>query len=361
MTETFRHLDALRGREERAVMATLLATRGTTPKREGAKMWVGEGGRVLGSVTIGGCVDARVIEESEEVLEEGRARRVSMSLSDEEAWDLGMTCGGTVDLLLEPVALAGEGDGVIRAYGAVREALDSGRKAVAAAPLDGSPARLVVSEEGEAVGTLGDEALDREVRGAAREAMGVGRSTLVTVGEGAQAREVFLELHAPPTTLLVFGAGDVAMPLVNVAKELGWRVVVIDNRERFATQERFPRADEIRRGLVSRTTESFAYTPSVAVVVVAHDYKYEVPVLKAVLAGDPAYVGVLGSRKRGRALLDFLAEAGVSEEALERVRVPVGLDLGAETAAEIAVSIVAEVLAALRDRPGTPLAEGAPR
>lgn len=355
MEETFQHLDALRGKERRVVMATLVATRGTTPKREGAKMWVGEEGRVLGSVTIGGCVDARVIEESDEILEEGRPRRVSMSLSDEEAWDLGMTCGGTVDLLLEPVSLDEVRDPVVEAYAAIREALEAGRRAVAVTPMDGTPARMVVREGGPPAGTLGDDALDRAAGEAAGEILAEGRSALRTLGEGGDAREVFLELHAPPTTLLVFGAGNVAMPLVNVAKEVGWRVVIVDNRERFANPERFPRADRIRLGMVSEIAGEYHYGPSTAVVVVAHDYKYEVPVLQTVLAGEPRYVGVLGSRSRGEALLDFLGEAGVDRAALERVRIPVGLDIGAETAAEIAVSIVAEVLAASRDRPGTPL------
>jgi len=353
MDETFQHLDALRSREERAVVATLVATRGTTPKREGAKMWVGREGRVLGSVTIGGCVDARVIEESEEMLEDEGSRRVSMSLSDEEAWDLGMTCGGTVDLLLEPVALSGDEDPVVRAYEAVRESVAGGWRAVAVAPLEGAPARLVVREDGAVTGTLGDGRLAREAAAGVLES---GRSALRTLGE--EGEEVFLELHAPPLTLLVFGAGNVAMPLVRIAGELGWRVVVLDNRSRFANRERFPDADAVRTGMVAEAAASMEYTPSTAVVVVAHDYKYEVPVLTEVLAGEPGYVGVLGSRKRGRALLDFLAESGVDEDALDRVRVPVGLDLGAESAPEIAVSIVAEILAVLRDRPATPLRPG---
>lgn len=357
MDETFRHLEALKGKEPRAVMATLVATRGTTPKREGAKMWVGEGGRILGSVTIGGCVDARVIRESEDVLDEGRPRRVEMPLSDEEAWDLGMTCGGVVDLLVEPVNLEAEDDPVLAAYGVIRRELDAGRPAVAVTPLGGqAAARLVVGEEGPLTGTLGNDELDRRAAEAAASVMERGRSTIL-VPEGGDGGELFFELHAPATTLLVFGAGDVAIPLVNVAKEVGWRVVVVDNRERFATRERFPRADEIRTGMVAEEATAFHYGRNTAVVVVAHDYKYEVPVLQEVLAGEPGYLGVLGSRRRGRALLDFLEEGGVSRDRLETVRIPVGLDLGAETAAEIAVSIVAEVLAVRAGRPGGSLGE----
>ena len=331
MEETFRHLEALKEKERRAVMATLVATRGTTPKRAGAKMWVGEGGRILGSVTIGGCVDARVIEESGEILVQGESRRVSMALSDEEAWDLGMTCGGVVDLLLEPVELRAREDPVMQAFQVVRDEVDRGRKAVAAALMGGSGARMVIREDGTAVGTLGDERLDERTREEALGVMEEGRSALRVLGDGEG--EVFLELHAPPTTLLLFGAGNVAMPLARIAGEVGWRVVVVDNREHFANRERFPDADEIRLGMVSEIAASYRYGPDSVVVVVAHDYKYEVPVLREVLAGNPGYVGVLGSRRRGRALL------------------------GAETAPEIAVSIVAEVLAVRRDRPGTSLAD----
>lgn len=356
MEETFRHLETLKGKEPSVVMATLVATRGTTPKREGAKMWVGRNGRVLGSVTIGGCVDARVIRESEEILDEGRPRRVEMSLSDEEAWDLGMTCGGVVDLLLEPVDLTAAEDPVVRAYETIRRELEAGRRAVAVTPLASRVGRLVVGRSGALGGTLGDEELDAEAAGVAGQVLEEGRSRIVGLSAAEGPEEFFLELHAPPVTLVVFGAGNVAIPLVRVAKEVGWRVVVVDNRARFATRERFPEADELRTAMVSEVAAELRYGPTTAVVVVAHDYKYEVPILKEVLAGDASYVGVLGSRRRGAALLEFLEEAGVDRERLDRVRVPVGLDLGAETAAEIAVSIVSEILAVRSGAPGTPLA-----
>jgi xanthine dehydrogenase accessory factor len=167
--------------------------------------------------------------------------------------------------------------------------------------------------------------------------------------------EAFFELHGPPATLVVFGATHVAIPLVAFANGLGWRTIVVDGRERFATRERFPDADEIRVGILGDIAEQLTYDASTSVVLTAHDYKYELPVLRAVLAKEPAYIGLLGSGRRGEALRDWMRQDGLSEEALRRIHVPIGLDIGARTAAEIALSILAEAVAVRARRPGTPM------
>jgi xanthine dehydrogenase accessory factor len=179
-----------------------------------------------------------------------------------------------------------------------------------------------------------------------------GRSGVRVLPVGGTAHRVYVELHAPPLTLLVFGATHVAMPLVSLARVLGLRTVVVDGRERFATRERFPHADDLIVGMPSEIAERLPLGPSSLVVLLAHDYKYDLPVLRAVLASDAAYVGVLGSARRGRALLEFLAEEGVPPDALARVRVPTGLDIGARTPEEIALSVIAEAMAVQRGRPG---------
>lgn len=352
LQETFEQLDRLKGSERRVAMATLVSTKGTTPKKEGAKMWVGEDGRILGSVTIGGCVDARVLEESEKVLADRRPLLLSMSLGDEDAWDLGLTCGGTVEVLIEPVALDAA-DPVVRAYEAVRAAAEQGRHSVAVAPLGGEGGRLVVREDGTTVGTLGDAALDAEAVRAARDVMRRALSRTLTLQSSGGPVDLFFELHGPATTLIIFGAGHVAMPLVSIARTLGWRTIIVDGRERYATRERFPEADEIRIGILGDIAEQLEYNQSTFVVLVAHDYKFEVPVLRTVLQREPAYIGLLGSRKRGRAVLDFMREEGFDDETLARVHVPVGLDIGAQTASEIALAIVAEAVA-VRNGRGAP-------
>lgn len=369
LRETFEQLDELRRHERRVAMATLVSTKGTTPRREGAKMWVGEGGRILGSVTIGGCVDARVLEESEKVLRDGAARLLTMSLGDADAWEIGLTCGGTVELLIEPVELDGVPHPITAAYEVVRAEAAAGRRSVLVAPLRDHHgrahggahggahgcARLVVREDGESSGTLGDPALDRA---AVERALDVVRhaTSRTEVLETNDVRErLFFELHGPATTLLIFGAGQVAIPLVRLAKVLGWHTVVVDGRERFATRERFPDADEIRIGLLSEIAAELEYDASTFVILVAHDYKFEVPVLRVVLEREPAYIGLLGNRSRGAAVLRFLAEEGLGEEQLSRVHVPIGLDIGARAPAEIALSALAEALAVRNERPGMPM------
>ncbi len=345
-------------------MATLVSTKGTTPRREGAKMWVGEGGRILGSVTIGGCVDARVLEESESALRDDRPRLLSMSLGDADAWEIGLTCGGTVELLIEPVELDGVSHPITAAYDVVRAEAAAGRRSVLVAPLRdhqsrtaSACARLVVCEDGSSSGTLGDPMLDHAAVERALDV--IRRATSRTEElEGSDGRErLFFELHGPATTLLIFGAGQVAIPLVRLAKVLGWHTVVVDGRERFATPERFPEADEIRIGLLAEIAAEMKYDASTFVILVAHDYKFEIPVLRVVLEREPAYIGLLGNRSRGAAVLRFLGEEGVTADQISRVHVPIGLDIGARTPAEIALSVLAEALAVRNGRPGTPMKE----
>ena len=351
LRETFAELDAIRRAERRAVMATLVAAQGTTPRKEGAKMWVGAEGRVLGAVTIGGCVDARVLEASEGVLASGVPTLLSLDLSDSDAWEIGLTCGGAVDVRIEPVRLAEAGDPVMRAYDVARTERQAGRRAVIVAPLAGEVARLVVREDASIDGSLGDAARDAWAREVAAEVMRAGVSRTAAC-EGASH---FFELHAPPTILIIFGAGHVAIPLCALARPLGWHAVLVDARERYATAERFPDAAAIRIGNVEDIAKEYTYDRSALVVLTAHDYKFEVPVLRHVLRQEPAYIGLLGSRRRGKAVLDFLAAEGFTAAELARVHVPVGLDLGAETAAEIALATAAEALAVRNGRSGGPL------
>jgi xanthine dehydrogenase accessory factor len=333
-------IDELRRGERRVAMATLVATRGTTPKREGAKMWVDEGGHVLGSVTIGGCVDVRVIEEAERTLAAGRPRLLSMALGDEDAWALGFTCGGAVDVLVEPVDLSHTA-----AYEIVRDEVAAGRRAAIVTALAEPFARMLVRENGTRVGSLQDDVLDRAACAAAGPLLRAGESRTVAIEGSSATVDVFVEVHVPPATLVIVGAGDVAIPLVRMAKMIGLRTIVVDARDRFATRDRFPDADDIRVGIPSEIVGEMPLGESTYVVLVVHDYKHEVPVLTRVLEHPVAYIGVLGSKRRGKALREFLVEQGVSEDALARVNVPIGLKIGARTTPEIALSILAEILA----------------
>jgi xanthine dehydrogenase accessory factor len=338
MEEFFEDIEKLVRTEKRVAMATLVATRGTSPKREGAKMWVGEDGRILGSVTIGGCVDARVIAESERVLSSLESRLVEMRLADEDAWEIGFSCAGDLDVLIEPIDLTS-----FHLYQSVRRAIDRGRSAVIATSLKNSSYKLLIIEGGEVSGTLGTPELDLEAQTGASELMRKQRSGVFSLAN--DSLPVFFEVHGPPPTLIVFGAGHVAMPLISLAHDLGLKTVVVDGRPRFATRERFPAVDELLIGIPSEIAETLAYTSSTFVVLTAHDYKYDLPVLKVVLPAQPAYVGLLGSKRRGKAIREFLKDGGMDETLLEQLHVPTGLDIGAGTAPEIALSILAEAVA----------------
>src|SRR6185503_5034543 len=161
MEELFEDIEKLAAAEKRVAMATLVATRGTSPKREGAKMWVGEEGRILGSVTIGGCVDARIIAESEKVLSSFEPRLVEMKLADEDAWEIGFSCAGDLDVLIEPLDLT-RPDNMLELYRAVRTAVDQGKRAVIATLLKESSRKLLIIEGGEIAGSLGTSELDNE-------------------------------------------------------------------------------------------------------------------------------------------------------------------------------------------------------
>jgi xanthine dehydrogenase accessory factor len=350
MAELFDHIDQLRRAPGQVAVATLISTRGTTPRKEGAKMLVGEGGAVLGSVTIGGCVDAQVIEESAQVLESRRPRLLELNLGDEEAWEIGLTCGGTIEVLVEPLALD--------FYERVRtHAARGGHGAIVTRLDEGDPGKLLVLDDGTVEGTLGDKFLDQRFTAEARDAMARGSARTAFL-EGVRA---FVEVMAPASLLLVVGASHVAMPLTELAKVLGYRTVVLDGRPRFATSERFPHVDELRVGIPSELIREYPLTTSAALVLVAHDYKYDLPVLRHALATPVPYIGMLGSRRRGATILKFLAEDGVSEADLARIRVPIGLDLGARTAPEIALAVLAEIQVVKAGGTGQPLSAMKPR
>jgi xanthine dehydrogenase accessory factor len=354
MSELFEHIDKLREAEGKVAVATLVNTRGTTPRKEGARMLIGEGGRILGSVTIGGCVDAQVIEESADVLGRNAPRLIEMNLGDEEAFEIGLTCGGTIEVFVEPVALGRSDDPALAFFERARALAEAGQRAAVVTRLDPpAGAKLLVREDGQTEGSLGDPFLDRRFAAEAAAAAREGRSRTLFL-EGMRG---FVEVWVPPSILLVVGAGHVAMPLTALAKILGFRTIVLDGRPRFATRERFPDVDRLRIGIPSELVREVPHIPSTALVLVAHDYKYDMPVLRHALTTPVGYIGLLGSTRRGTAILNLLREEGIGADLLARVRVPIGLDLGAQSAPEIALAIMAEILAVQRAATGLPISD----
>jgi xanthine dehydrogenase accessory factor len=324
--------DVLRQRKSPVVLATVVGIEGGSSKRLGARMWITRDGETLGSLTVGGCVDGRAREEGHYVLEEGASRRIKIDLG-EDGLDFGMSCAGTVDVFIQPVDLSVPGEPLVQALDRVRGAIAGDRPAVFETPLD---------DETEPSAILPDDAPgDPRVRALLDEVDG---GCAYVPGDGERPDRL-LQSFVPPRLLVVVGAAPIAEPLVRLGKLLGFRVVMIDGKSERLASSRFGDADELLYGIPSEICSRLKLDGRAAVVLTAHDYRYEVPVLKEVLRHDSAYVGFVASRRRGGAVLEFLASTGVDEAALKRVHVPVGLDIGAMSPAEIAVSILAEILA----------------
>ena len=345
MHEGFPQLEALCTVTQRIALATLVHTVGTSPRKEGEKMSVGEGGAILGAVTIGGCVDAHVIEQAEAVLATQVPRLITLPLGDEEAWELGLSCAGTIEVFIEPHGPSPSP--TLDLYTALRSHLGQGAAGVVLTCLDGATlgAKCVLLDNGRTLGSLGDPALDQLVSPMALAHLAQGLSRTVSIRLPHQIVRIFIEVYTPPATMIIVGASQVAMALVPMARLVGFHTVVVDSRPRFATPERFPTTHRLLVGIPSELVKTLPLSATTAVVLVAHDYKYDLPILRHVLSTPVGYIGVLGSRRRGLGLAQFLREEGLAEEALERIRVPIGLDLGGRSAPEIALAIVAEVVA----------------
>jgi xanthine dehydrogenase accessory factor len=311
--EAYEAVRRWRDRGQAVALATVVATRRSAPRPLGSKLAISEAGELAGSVS-GGCVESDVAVNALEVLETGKPKLLSYGIPDADAWEVGLPCGGEIDVFLERF----EG-----------ELPDPDTPQIVFTIVDGDRVgERWVSQDGEVTRT---QLLERD-------------------GE-----QVFAEVLGPPPRLLVFGAVDLAEELCRAAKGLGWRTVVTDARARFATVGRVPSADELVVAWPEEALERFAPDERTAVVVLTHEDRWDVPALAGALGTPAFYVGALGSRRTQERRREQLLETGVSEEQLARLCGPAGLDLGAGTAAETALSILAEILAVRAGRDGGPL------
>ncbi|MGD8278935.1 MAG: XdhC family protein [Gemmatimonadota bacterium] len=371
MSDFFDEIEAFGADEDSAVLATLVATRGTSPRKEGARMWVRADGAIAGSVTIGGCVDAYVLHATEQMPEGPAARLLSLDLGDEDAHALGLSCAGTVDVLVQRVDL--RAGAWIEAMQRVRDAVTAGGRAVTAIVLPRAPSKsgipdvgegstgvdetrsgvpLVIGDDGSLLGTTGEGGLDAGILERGLAWLRLGGAGTDTVETAAGETRVYFEVHGAGPLLAIVGAGPIAASLATIGRALGQHVVVIDGRARFADPRQFPAAHEVRVGAPASVLAELGVDGSSAIVLVAHDYKFDLPVLRAVLDGPAAYIGMLGSRKRAARMLAMLEEEGISGDRLSRIHTPIGLDIGGRSAAEIALSIAAEIVAVRHGRSG---------
>jgi len=352
--------------------AVVIRTFGSAPRPEGAVMLAASDGRIAGSVS-GGCVEGAAFEEIERARAAGRSWVVRYGISDEDAWSVGLACGGTIDVLVEPVvrpeaeSAAGLAAGLAAEPGATEP---RARAVVIPLPADSPgpefgphatgegeapPEGLVAWADGRLDGTLGDPALDAELVRLAMESLARGTSRTVELGD----RALFIEAYPSRPRLVVVGAVQVAIPLAAIARTMGYETIVVDGRPAFATRERFPDVDRLVVGWPDEVADEIGLGPADAVAVLSHDVKFDEPAIVTALGRGCRYVGAVGSKKTQADRRARLLAAGVTDESLARLRGPIGLDLGGRAPAETALAIMSEVVAARYGGSGRPMRDRA--
>ncbi|GHD22133.1 XdhC family protein [Streptomyces galbus] len=341
-------------------VATVVAVGGSAPRQPGAALAVDADGTAVGSVS-GGCVEGAVYELCRQALEDGRTVLERFGYSDDDAFAVGLTCGGVIDVLVTPVRAGDPARPVVAA--ALAAATDGGAAALArivSGPDELRGRAMLVRPDGSHEGGFGAHPeLDRTVAAEAGAFLDAGRTGTLEIGErGSRCGSpltVLVESSVPPPRMIVFGAIDFAAALVRVGRFLGYRVTVCDARPVFATPARFPEADEVVVEWPHRYLERTEVDGRTVLCVLTHDAKFDVPLLERALRLPVAYVGAMGSRRTHLDRNRRLREAGVTDLELTRLRSPIGLDLGARTPEETALSIGAEIVANRRGGSGVSL------
>jgi xanthine dehydrogenase accessory factor len=318
-------LERWTGEGLKVATATVVSTERSAPRDPGAVLAVSEKGEVAGSVT-GGCVEPAVYEEAQAVLGGGPPRLVTYGIADDEAFEVGLPCGGTVHIFVDALDPA--------LVSPIAEAIRSER-----------PVALAMKVAGPKIGekqlVYGDSTVNGEIPQKARELLARGETGLVPLGGD---EELFVSSFAPRPRMYVFGAIDFASALASMGRYLGYHVTVCDARAKFVTPERFPDVDEL---VVAWPDEFLASAPvdeRTAICVLTHDDKFDVPILKQALGGPAGYIGAMGSRRTTERRAERLREEGASDEQLARIHAPIGLSIASRSPEEVAVAIAAEII-----------------
>ena len=363
MRELLETLEAWRRDGTAVGRAVVVRTFGSAPRPEGAVLLYGSDGRIAGSVS-GGCVEGAAAEEIDRARATGNARVIRYGISDEEAWDVGLACGGTIDVLVEPAVPAavveaaaaalepgGHGSAVVTQFPGDAPPSDAGPHE----PGDGAPPQppLIVHDDGRLEGTLGAPALDAALVDAGREALRRGTGRTIDLA----GRSYFVEAFPVRPRLVVVGAVEVARSLVRLAGELGYETVVVDGRASFASSERFPSVDRLVVGWPDEVADEIGLNANDAVAILAHDVKFDEPAIVEALRRGCRYVGAVGSRKTQADRRARLKAAGIDDAALTELHGPIGLDLGGRSPAETALAILSEIVAERFGGTGRPMRE----
>jgi xanthine dehydrogenase accessory factor len=349
--EVLDHIRRWEGEGKSVALATVIQTWGSAARPAGSKMAVSDAADITGSVS-GGCVESAVVEEALRALKTGRPRLLQYGVSDEAAWEVGLTCGGSLTVFVEPLLTpAASAPDEATLPNSLQDLPDEA--VVRAVVIQGPEAVLgqsgIVYSDGRLRGRL-DPGLADSLRAAASVVMRSGAPETKTLPFAGGQVEIFLESLSPPFTLVIVGAVHIAIALTRLAKVLDYRVVIVDPRRTFATRARFPEADSLIGLWPDEALRQIGLNVSTAVAVLSHDPKLDDPALRVALPSLAFYVGALGSEATNELRRRRLLEAGLKEEELARLHAPIGIDVGSVSPEEIAVSILAEVVAARRVR-----------
>ena len=337
-------LDLWLDRGEEVAIATVVQVERSAPRPPGARMCVTRSGLMAGSVS-GGCVEADVFERAVQVLDSREPVVANYGIADELGFDVGLSCGGSIDILIEPFAYCDE-------WEALRRCVESDGVAVQAiglAPESLRGRKLVMPDSGEYVGSIAST-LDTQVANECADLLKAGGTKIVILPWQSGQAKLYLEAFRPSPSLLIVGATHTAMSLCRLATEIGFQVTVIDVRTALATPERFPDANQLVHAWPEEALEQVPLDAYSSLVVLTHDPKFDVPALASGLRSDARYIGAQGSRVTHEGRKEQLRLQGFGDADLARIRAPIGLDIGSRTPAELALSILAEVLAVQYDR-----------
>jgi xanthine dehydrogenase accessory factor len=343
MRDILPELDRWHAENKPSALATVIETWGSSPRRAGAKMALTPDGKISGSVS-GGCVEGAVFEAGVEVLKSNRPQLLHFGVADETAWEVGLACGGSIDIFVKP--LDREFFEALRAV--VRKEESAVVATIVRGPDDLLGKEMLVHESGQVTGALGAQ-LDEAIVQLAGTALAAGESRRALVKEDV---EVFFEVILPPPTLIAVGGVHITIALIALAKTLGYRTVVIDPRTAFGNADRFPHVDRLISLWPEEAFQQIPITRSTAIAMLTHDPKLDDPALKIALPSPAFYVGALGSKTTQAKRRQRLLGEGLTEEQLDRLYGPIGLQIGAGTPEEIAVSIMAEIVAARNSQNG---------
>lgn len=343
MREIWNDIEKWQQSGKTATLATVVFVGGSSLRPAGSKMAISSTGELSGSVT-GGCVEGAVFEEAKTVTNTGIPKLVSYGVTNEQAWEIGLSCGGSVRIFIESMTTAPWKT----ILPALKESIDR-NKAVALATItsdNGLGNKLLICKDGSQSGNLGNPTLTEDVARDISLNWAIHDAHEMTCQTAAGTVTVFIEFVLPPPRMIIIGASHIAIPLVTLAKALDFHTIVLDARSAFATRERFPHADELIVDWPADALQKLAPDASTCVVCLSHDEKLDNPALMEALGSDTRYIGALGSKVTHAKRLDALREEGATEEQLKRIHAPVGLKIGAKQPSEIALSIMAEIVAA---------------